>query len=69
MTLALVQAGEVVRCKVPTCKVIICTLIDNEIRVRIKMQSVSVREAKSVSVICEHGHINDFRLTEQKISA
>lgn len=64
MTLTLARIGETIRCKVLTCHAVVCTMIDGELRVRIKSQSVTIREAKSVSIICENGHLNDFRVVD-----
>ena len=61
MTLTLTRAGQTVRCK--TCPAVICTLMDGEVRVRVKSQSVIVREARSLSIVCENGHMNDLALT------
>lgn len=58
MTLTLIRIGETVRCK--SCPAVVYTRVDGEIRVRIKQQSVVIREAKSVSVVCENGHDNHF---------
>lgn len=64
MTLTLARIGETIRCKAPTCHAVVCTQIEGEIRVRVKSQSVVIREAKSVSIVCENGHLNDFRVVD-----
>jgi hypothetical protein len=37
--------------------------MDGEVRVRVKSQSVIVREARSLSIVCENGHMYDLALT------
>lgn len=68
MTLTITRIGETVRCKAPTCHAVVCTMIDGELRVRVKSQSVVIREAKSVSVCCENGHMNDFAVVDASTS-